>query len=74
MGVDMSLVVRNDFRLRHDVAATVRMLSETAEMLCRVLKTNELLLDFHYEDNYFRIYDNREKDNEFLDILKSAPL
>lgn len=68
MGVDMSLVVRNDFRQRHDVIATVKKLSETAEMLCRVLKTNELLLDFHHEDNYFRIYDNREKDDEFIDI------
>lgn len=68
MGVDMSLVVRNDFRQRHDVVATVNKLSETAEMLSRVLKTNELMLDFHYEENYFRIYDNREKDDEFMDI------
>ena len=69
MSVGMSLVVRNDFRQRHDVVATVKKLSETAEMLCHVLKTNELLLDFHYEENYFRIYDNREKDDEFMDIL-----
>lgn len=64
----MSLVVRNDFRQRHNVVATVNKLSETAAMLSRALKTNDLMLDFNYEDNYFRIYDNREKDDEFIDI------
>ncbi|MBO4722935.1 MAG: hypothetical protein J5629_08375 [Muribaculaceae bacterium] len=71
MGVDMSMVVRNDFRQRHDITATVKKLSETAEMLCHALKTNDLLLDFHYDDNYFRIYDDRDDDeflSEFFDI------
>lgn len=68
MGVDLSVVVRNDFRQRHDVVATVNKLSETAELLCNALKTNELLLDFHYEDNYFRIFDNRDNDDEFVEI------
>lgn len=64
----MSLVVRNDFRQRKDIEATVSKLTETAEMLNRRLKTDELLLDFNYDENYFRIWDNRE-DDDFIDIL-----
>ena len=55
MGVDMSLVVRNDFRQRKDIEATVSKLTETTEMLNRRLKTDELLLDFNYDENYFLI-------------------
>ena len=68
MGVDLSIIVKNDFYQRESIEATVNKLSETAVLFKQSLKTNEIILDFHYEVNYFRIFDNREKGDEFMDI------